>query len=156
MNPRIINYIRWIVINGTERNVRPCARRVVRNGLPGSVVRVVGSHPIQTQTTDDPTNQPTSQPSSEREIPFVVCNCCAHRLPENVTGILIFNRHSAFVRRGDYDCPFVAVHVSLLLLLRLLLLLGSIYLSVPSSSASRLPSIHVAEGLTGNEMERNY
>lgn len=106
-------------------------------------------------TTDDPTNQPTSQPSSEREIPFVVCNCCAHRLPENVTGILIFNRHSAFVRRGDYDCPFVAVHVSLLLL-RLLLLLGSIYLSVPSSSASRLPSIHVAEGLTGNEMERNY
>lgn len=35
--------------------------------------------------------------AAEREIPFVVCNCCAHRLPENVTGILIFNRHSAFV-----------------------------------------------------------
>lgn len=42
---------------------------------------------------------------AKREIPFVVCNCCAHRLPENVTGILIFNRHSAFVRTDYCDCP---------------------------------------------------
>lgn len=150
MNPRIINYIRWIVINATQRPSLCETCRQERTACLDQLCVLLDPNPFRRRRR--PTD-PTNHPSSGREIPFVVCNCCAHRLPENVTGILIFNRHSAFVRRGDYDCPFVAVHVSFLLLLLLLLLLGSI---CPSLARPRVDSVpFTCLRMTGNEMERN-
>lgn len=98
MNPHIINYS---FSSSTQRpSVRPSpihrlngtCRQACLDQLCVLLDGWVPAQPIH------PSTDVVTSPTTTREIPFVVCNCCAHRLPENVTGILIFNRHSAFAR----------------------------------------------------------